>query len=109
MSQASLTSAITAVQMVDNVAYQIDFTGAPVGTFSVQVSINYEPGRGPNSEPANPGTWVDLTLDPAIIASGSPDTAFIDINQTGSAYIRLVYTRTSGSGTLNAMITAKAV
>lgn len=109
MSQASLTSAITAIQLVDNIAYQMVWTGAPVGTFAFQVSQDYEPGKGPNSEPANPGNWITLPVTPAIIASGSPDIAFVDLNQMGASYCRVVYTKTSGTGTLNIFVTAKAI
>lgn len=104
----SLVSAITAVQTVDNVAYQFNWTGAPVGIFTVEVSMDYEPGRGPNSEPLNPGNWITLPITPSIVASGTPDVAFVDINQTGTSYIRARYTRTSGTGTANIFVTAKS-
>lgn len=106
---ASITSPVTAVQMVDNIAYQLNFTGAPVGTFSFQVSMDYEPGVGPNSEPRNPGTWITLPVTPAIVASGAPDSAFVDLNQQGTSYVRVVYNRTSGTGTLQVFVTAKSL
>ncbi len=109
MSQATLTSAITATQMVDNIGYQLTWTGSPTGTFAFQISQNYEPGRSPNSEPANAGDWVTLTVSPAITASGSPDTAYVDLNQMSAPYCRVVYTRASGTGTLNIFVTAKAI
>lgn len=109
MSQSSLTSSYTNIQGLDNVGYQVVFTGAPTGTFSVQISMDYQPGTSPNAEPVNAGNWVSLPLSPAIIASGSGDVAYIDLNQMSAPWIRLVYTRTSGSGTLNAFIVAKAI
>jgi hypothetical protein len=109
MSQSSLTSSITSIQGVDNVVYQFIFTGTPTGVFTIEVSTDYAPGVGPNSEPANPGHWVTLPVTPALVASGTDGSVFVDLNQMGSPYIRAVYTRTSGTGVLNIIITAKAI
>lgn len=109
MSLSSITSIYTNIQGLDNIGYQIGFSGAPTGTFSVQISMDYEPGKAPNSKPVNAGNWISLPLSPAIIASGSPDNAYIDLNQMSAPWIRLVYTKTSGSGTLNAYVVAKAI
>lgn len=109
MSQTTLTSAITATQMVDNIGYQINFTGAPVGTFAFQISQDYEPGRSPNSEPLNAGNWVTIPVSPSIVASGSADSAYVDLNQMSAPYVRVVYTKTSGTGTLNVFVTAKSL
>ena len=109
MSQASLTSAITAVQMVDNISYQFVFTGTPTGTFTIQVSADYAPGTGPNSEPINPGHWDTLPITPALLALGTDGSIFVDLNQMGCPWIRAVYTKTSGTGTVDMFITAKAI
>ena len=109
MSQSSLTSAITAVQMVDNISYQFVFTGTPTGTFTIEVSADYEPGRSPNSEPANPGHWDTLPITPALLALGTDGSIFVDLNQMGAPYIRAVYSRTSGTGSVDIFITAKAL
>lgn len=109
MSLSSLTTSYTNIQGLDNVGYQVVFTGAPVGTFSVQISADYQPGKSPNSNPINAGNWITLPLSPAITASGSGDAAFIDLNQLGAPWIRLVYTKTSGTGTLQAYVMAKAI
>lgn len=109
MSAAMLTSIYTNIQGLDNVGYQGTFTGAPVGTFSVQISMDYQPGTSPNSLPANAGNWITLPLNPAITASGTGDSFYIDLNQMSAPWIRLVYTKTSGTGTLNAFVVAKAI
>jgi len=109
MSQSSITSSITNIQGLDNTGYQLNFTGTPTGTFSVQVSMDYQPGTSPNSQPANAGNWISLPLSPAITASGAGDVAYIDLNQLSTPYIRLVYTRTSGTGTLQAFVVSKAI
>jgi len=109
MSQTSLTSEITSIQGVDNIAYQFVFTGTPTGTFTIEVSADYAPGTGPNSEPANSGHWDTLPITPALVAVGADGSVFVDLNQMGAPYIRAVYTKTSGTGSLNIFITAKAI
>lgn len=103
---ASITSLVTNIQYMDDVVYQIQWTGTPVGTFTVQVSEDYQQSGG---TVLNAGTWTTLTLSSAITAAGSADQAILDLNQLPYSWIRLVYTRTSGTGTLNAYISAKAV
>ena len=109
MSQSSLTSAITSVQGVDNIAYQFIFTGTPTGTFTIEVSADYAPGVGPNSAPINAGHWDTLPVTPAMVAAGGDGSVFLDLNQMGCPYIRVKYTRTSGAGVLDVIITAKAI
>lgn len=106
---ADIVSSITAIQLLDNIGYQINFTGAPVGTFSVEVSMDYEPGRAPNWEPANAGNWITIPLTTAVVAAGAGNSAFIDLNQLSAPYVRLRYTFSSGTGSLDVFVTAKAV
>jgi flagellar basal body P-ring protein FlgI len=90
-----LTGPSTNIQNLDNIGYQINMTGTMTGVFSVQVS-------------ADNTNWVSLTLNPPLsVASGSPTNIYADINQISAPWIRLIYTHTSGSGTVNAFITGK--
>ena len=95
--------------MISCVGYTVAWTGTPTGTFSVEVSQDYVAPVGVQDEPLNAGTWVPLTLSVPVLAAGTADTAFIDVDVTGAAYVRLVYTATSGSGTLNATIAGKVI
>ncbi len=104
---ASVTSTVTNIQFLDNIGIQLSFTGTPVGTFDVQISADHAQDANGNVTVA--GNWISLTLDPVPTASGSADSIYIDINQTSAPWLRVVYTRTSGSGTLNGYITAKGV
>ena len=92
---SSITSPLTDILNADRVSYQISFTGSPTGTFSVQISNDKS-------------IWEDMTLSVAITAVGSPDNHFIDC-ETAAKYIRLVYTRASGSGVLNVKLVAKSI
>lgn len=103
----SITSSVLEIKEQDNVGIQMIWTGTPTGTFSVQVSINYQ--RDINGNVTNAGTWTSIPLSPAIAAAGSADNAYVDLNQLSAPYIRVVYTRSSGTGTLNVLGIGKGV
>lgn len=96
---ASITSDAVLLEFEDNPDIQVVWTGTPTGTLAVQVSL----------DPTNLG-WQTVTFSPAPDQpTGSSGSDYFSINQTGAAYIRLVYTRVSGTGTLSAKIAAKSV
>ncbi len=103
MSSATLTSAVTDIRYLDNVCIQCIATGAPVGRFDVQASADY--AISSTGAVVSTGNWV--TMDTASIVAA--DDVLFDLNQLSFPFIRLLYTKTSGTGTLNAYITAKAV
>ncbi len=107
----SITSAPTLLQSLTMVNYAIAWTGtSPVGTVSVEASndctVNAQGG-------VSDGIWNPLPLDlngvtvTAIPISGNSGNGMIDIDGLSAYAVRLVYTATSGTGTLNAVITAK--
>lgn len=100
---ASVTSAVTFKHQIPAVNYSFQWTGSPTGTFTVQISNDY--AQYPDGSVKTAGNWVTLPLTPSNpTASGSGDIASVDV-VTSANSIRLVYTRSSGSGTLNAIIT----
>jgi hypothetical protein len=108
----TITSAVTNISYKDSVAIQLQFTGTPVGTFSVQVSIDYRPQpsqTGDTGSPPSNGTWVPLTLSAVPVAAGSADQITIDMSQVAAPFVRVQYTNTSGTGTLNGFISAKSL
>lgn len=92
---ATFASASTNILHCDRVGYQLSWTGAPVGVFGVDVSNDAV-------------TWIALTLSTPVSGGGAPEDAFIDV-ETAAKYVRLTYTRTSGTGTLQAKLTAKSI
>lgn len=102
----NITSPVTDVRLLDNICYQLQWTGTPTGTFAVQVSSDYT--TAPGGAIANAGTWIPLVLSSTITASGAADQVFIDLNQIPAPYIRLVYTAGSSTGTLDVYISGKA-
>jgi hypothetical protein len=104
---SSLTSVIVEIRNQDNIGIQLHWTGAPVGTFTVQISSDHLQDAEGNVQV--PGNWVSLVLSPAITASGTPDDAYIDLNQMSAQYVRVLYNFTSGSGTLSGLAVAKGI
>ncbi len=92
---SNITSPSTNILHLDRIGYQISWTGTPNGSFSVEVS---------NDD----STWVALTLSASVTASGSADDAFIDV-ESACKFIRLKYTASSSTGTLQAHITGKSI
>lgn len=104
---ATFTSTPVEIKLQDNVGVELIWTGTPVGTFNIQVSMNYQVDMFGNV--TNVGNWVTLTLNPGITASGAGDVAYIELNQLSAPYIRLQYVRTGGAGTVDGYVTAKGV
>lgn len=108
---ASMATDITSdpqeIILQDNIGIQLHWTGAPVGTFDIQISGNHKEDQNGNVLVA--GDWVTLALSPAIVAAGSADDAYIDLNQMSAMYMRVVFNRTSGTGTLDAYVVGKAI
>lgn len=103
----NITSDVTVIQNTSMVAYQVTWSGTtPIGEMSVEVSNNYTQNADGTVRYA--GDWATVgpfsdTLD----VTGNTGTGFIDIEGISAYAIRLVYTRTSGTGTMNAIIAGK--
>lgn len=107
----NITSLVTILQSITGCSYAGNWLGSTaVGTLSVQVSNDYQANGG---TVLNAGTWTTITVQysgntvQTIPVSGSTGTFFIDLTKIQAYAIRLVYTATSGAGTLNATINGK--
>lgn len=83
-----------------NYGIQIFFTGTPGGNFKLQVSN--DPGH-PNSQSDEEKVegvdhWTDVA-DSAFTVSAAGDV-YWDVQNSGSEWVRVVWTQTSGSGTI---------
>lgn len=87
-------------------AIQLYWSGTPTGTFSIQGSMNYNLSTL-GSNVLNAGTWDDMGITTANSPAGSAGHTLIDITATGISWIRVVYTNSSGSGTLTGMAQTK--
>lgn len=112
MSAASTTSEATVLQSVGNVSYEVSWTGTtPIGTLALQVSNSYSlNGTG---TPGVGGIWTTVPLEvsgaevSSIPITGNADNGFIDITMHAGYAVRLIYTKTSGTGTLLATVAGK--
>jgi hypothetical protein len=111
MSAVSITSDVTIIQQLSAISYGFSWTGSsPVGTIAIQVSNDYSIDAG--GTVVNAGTWtaLDLTYGGSVVSTvpvtGNTGNGLIDI-ETGAYAIRAVYTKTSGTGTLQAKLSAK--
>lgn len=102
----NVTSAVTLKNEISGINYSVVYTGAPVGTFSVEASDDYS--VNPDGSVHNAGTWNTLPTTPAVVASGAPGNGMIEVVTIAYA-TRLVYTFTSGTGTLNATVVGQGV
>jgi hypothetical protein len=103
---ANITSKPSIIDNLSMISYDISWTGtAPVGTMTVQVSNTYK--QNPDGSVRNPGNWTTLTLSAPTPVSVSPNSGFIDVDASGAYAIRLMYNRTSGTGTMVAVVSAK--
>lgn len=99
-----ITSEVSIIQNVSMIAYDVSWSGStPVGTLTVEVSNTYQKNGAGAVKVA--GNWTAMPLTTSV--SGNSGTAFLDCLATGAYAIRLKYTRTSGTGTLNATISGK--
>lgn len=79
--------------------------GAPVGAVSVEVSNDYRLGD------PSVGHWTTLPIADALGLtprfSGADDTVYVDLRQLSSPWLRVRYTRISGTGTLDVIVSGK--
>jgi hypothetical protein len=99
------------IEQVSCISYDISWTGAPVGTFAIQVSNTYVPNPSPGNLPLNPGTWTTIPQNVFTgvypTPAGTPSNGALDFDVTGFTWVQLVYTPTSGSGSLTVVVSGK--
>lgn len=91
----------------DSVAYQVQWTGNPTGTFDVHGSVDYNPGQPQSNGAPNSGHWIPLGLTINTSSSGSDN--LVNLNQLGFPWIRMAYTNSTGSGVLSGYLFAKSL
>lgn len=86
------------ISVLPFIGYSIScvFTGSPVGTLKIQVSNDTEDA---------PTNWDDLDDSSVSISAAGSETYIVA--EVEYSFIKLVYTRSSGSGTFGAKFTGK--
>lgn len=90
---ASFTSSTINVIETDVLGLQLNYTGSPVGTLEVQASQD-------NVNFATLPLSVAGTLVTSLTLPTDPSPLLLDIVSGSLSYVRVVYTRTSGSGSI---------
>lgn len=102
-------SSVTAIQYKDNVGYQVNFTGLPVGFIQVAACNDYNPQLPQSANPLNSnanGNWIAL----ASVAMQNATTPIgFNLNQVPFAYVQLQYVNATSSGVLTGWITSKGL
>lgn len=103
MASASTTSLVTICDNMSALSYDVSWTGtSPIGVLSVQISNTYSiNGEG---QVHNAGNWSEIATQ---AVSGNTGNGMFDITITAAYAIRIVYTKTSGTGTLNVSVHGK--
>lgn len=114
MSAASVTSLVTLIPHISMLSYGYSWAGTtPIGVVSVEVSNDYKVGPNGAALNASTATWNTLTflyngaLVTSIPVTGNTGNGQVDIFQTGAYAIRTKYTKTSGTGTIQATVNCK--
>jgi hypothetical protein len=97
---ADFTAALPSTLQVDLVGIQLNYTGSPVGVIEVQGSldnVNFS------------SLYLNVNGNPATNIAIPTNTSPIAIDLYGSAmpYLRIKYTRTSGTGSMDGFVTYK--
>lgn len=84
--------------LLDNYSFQGVWTGStPVGTLDVQVSNDHQETGGVVT---NAGTWTSIYAGGTVPAiSGNSGNLFINVAAISAAFVRCVFTKTSGTFT----------
>lgn len=92
---ASVNSDNVKLDQIYGFSFHAIFTGAPVGTFKLQAS----------NDPSAPTNWADIPdSEQPVVGSGD---IFWNYNGAFYKWVRVVYSRTSGTGTCNVTYSSK--
>jgi len=96
------------INLISIYAYSIQavHSGTAAGTFKLQGSN--DPGdNGSGQGVSQPTNWTDISDSPqAVSGAGS---VLWDVTECSYRWVRMIYTATSGTGTLNAIINTKGI
>lgn len=100
---ADITSSSTSVKNLDKASIRVtwDIGGTPSGTLTVEAKQQKK--GSPDS------TWFTVDMGSTITIDTSATEHQLIFNELPFTDIRLKYSRTSGTGTMNAVISAKTV
>lgn len=102
-ASSQIISPVTTIKFLDNILFELLFSGSPAGSFYIEVSNDYNPITN------TPGTWIPLDFQAAdVLVAGAIDI-MAEVNQSPAPYIRVRWEPTSGTGALTIWVSAKEV
>ena len=102
----SFTSTPSQVIESDVAGIQVNYSGSPVGSIEVQISADYNPQL-------QTGNWVSLPFTIAgvtgttVAIPGNASPVYFDIYGCSMPWVRIKYTASSGTGSMDAFLTYK--
>ncbi len=105
----TITSDPLPLDQIFGFAVQASWTGTPEGVFSLQASSQSPMGSQVGSGGPDPITLWDTIAGSAASAVGSSGSFMWNVNTAFYRYVRLVYTNTTGTGLLSAIVSVKGV
>lgn len=100
---ASFSSEPTFIPNISAVSYEASWSGStPIGTLAVEVSNSVTTNA--DGSIRNAGNWTVLT---STAVSGNTGSIFFDVTITAGLATRLTYTRSSGTGSMDAIVNGK--
>jgi len=108
---SNINGPVSIIQRLPGISYDIVWTGTPTGTFTVQVSNSYF--TDPEGNVIGTPNWTNLPTASFTgtypVPSGSSGAGFLDVVGTEAYAVRLIYTSSSGSGSLTVYAAAKVL
>ena len=104
LSQATVASTAVILDQVFMYAIQAVITGSPVGSIKLQVSNDFDPANPTTTQPTN---WTDVTSSVTAI-SAATSVVWEDGDST-YRWVRVLYTKTSGTGACTIRINTRGV
>lgn len=102
-ASSQIISPVTTIKFLDNILFELLFSGSPAGSFYIEVSNDYNPITN------TPGTWIPLDFQASdVLVTGAIDI-MAEVNQSPAPYIRVRWEPTSGTGALTIWVSAKEV
>lgn len=107
---ATITSASIPIDQLIGIALQAVWTGTPNGTIKLQGSVDGPTGQTQvsNGGPDTIANWTDIS-DSSYSITGVAGNFLWDFDQPNFRNIRVVYTNTSSTGTLNVKACLKGI
>ena len=84
------------ISVTDNISYEISWTGTTLGVLKIEASISGQ-------------IWYEIPGIAWVQPAGSPGNILVNLSQQAYQYVRMTYTRTSGTGTITSWFATKTL